>query len=245
MIANSCVGFEYMPIEWKNVIGFTIHLVPGCDLRKLSKDLFFHCESFLEKHGCEKRPYARTGVVSFLDYDGTKHSGANLDKNKPHLHGAIILPDNVHHSLVQKLIRSLDQLKENHKARIRSGFEVFMLDGSQLKVASKRRKAGDQLRKPFHTDNLNHLAGWLIYAFKYARKTGSTPPIYFFPYDLKASGKIDPKYQALSDRHDQGLDKEWAHDPREEAEEIRKRSQARRRTGGKMYLCKRNRDFLC
>jgi len=270
LIANSCSGFGQLQNRWNNLILFTVHFERVSEARKISKDIFFHCESVLEQHGCDKRPYARMGIISILDVEGSKFSGANLDKKKPHLHGVIILPDEIDPPIVQKLIQSLNQWKEDRKSKLRSGkrpcwFEL--INSSKDETGTLRpvtfeefyverglSEAVDEENSFFHNQNLNSLAKWLFYSAKYIRKTESDPHIYIFPYDLKPGGKgsIDLKYQQLSDLHEQELSGLVAYDPtrknRDLANPVRGEGSqtARRRPtrGRKGYVAKRNRDFL-
>lgn len=265
LVANSCSGFAQMPVRWTNLILFTVHFECVSEARKISKDIFFHCESVLEQHGCDKRPYARMGIISILDVEGSKFSGANLDRGKPHLHGAIILPDDIDHQIVQKLIQSLNQWKEDRKDKLRSGnrscwFELINSSkdgaGSSDPVMIEnfyndkvQIKARNEEQVFFHNPNLNSLVKWLVYSSKYVRRTESEPAIHVFPYDLKPDGKgsIDPKYQQLSDLHEQELLNLVAYDPKRKSLDEVEGSQTSRRSftpGRKGYVPKRNRDFL-
>ena len=171
-LAAATAGMHPVTAVDQRCITFTIHLTSAARHEPLCRTLFDTTEVFFTNLGVKRRSASHTGLLSFIDVNGSKFTGADRDTSQVHCHGAIFIPHGISKKDCDKLIKLL---------------------------ASRARHATDQgalIAKPcreavqFTMFNRNRadasLKNWIAYAQKEEARVGTAGTFgVFLPFDMR------------------------------------------------------------
>ncbi|MFC0339955.1 hypothetical protein ACFFII_04155 [Paracoccus niistensis] len=106
-LAAATAGMHPVTAIDTRCITFTIHLTSAARHEPLCRTLFGTTETFFTELGVKRRSASHTGLLSFIDVNGSKFTGAARDESQVHCHGAIFIPHGTSKEDCDSLIKLL------------------------------------------------------------------------------------------------------------------------------------------
>lgn len=171
-LAAATAGMHPVTAVDQRCITFTIHLTSAARHEPLCRTLFGTTETFFNRLGVKRRSASHTGLLSFIDVNGSKFTGADRDESQVHCHGAIFIPHGISKQDCDKLIKLL--ASEARHATDRGA------------LITKQRHDAVQFTMFDRNRSDASLKNWIAYAQKEEVRVGTVGTFgVFLPFDMR------------------------------------------------------------
>lgn len=172
-LATAMCGIASVACPEKRSLAFTVRL-PAADLHAaLCRTLFQEVEAIVASLDFKKRSPTWSGLLSFIDIEGSRYSGAAKNRHHVHCHGLVILPHNIPPDGIRKAIVRLGDLTRRWLAQLSD--RKATASGVDIRILSC--SSGIQ----------NSLEAWIAYAAKHALSESSCELATILPWDERTT----------------------------------------------------------